>query len=307
MSTFLTLFVLQNIKGIGPKMICKLGGEKIGSIETPEQIYDLVAEIADGNGRVKTIPMNEIGNLMDEGKRITEEHEKLSIKTVHCFDKSYPDNFKKIPSPPIILYTKGNTESLLQPGIAVIGTRNASPYAKKIGQRIGGFVAEHGFTVISGLAAGCDTSGHVGCLDAGGSTIAFVATPLDQTYPEENTGLAEEIVERNGCIVSEYPVGTPGNPYYFIQRDRLQCGLAESVIVVETGLKGGTWHAINGCLKQKKPLGCFAYKPEHYSRFPDSLGNKQLLDEGKAMALYDIVTMEKFMEASGAAQAALFS
>lgn len=307
MSTFLTLFVLQNMKGVGPRTIFRIGEEKISSVETPQQVHELLDEIASSNSRIQTIPVEKIMSLMDDGKRIAEEHEKLAIKTVHCFDSGYPKNFRIISSPPIILYSKGNTASLLQPGIAVIGTRNASPYAKKIGQRIGGFVAEHGFTVISGLAAGCDTAGHVGCLDAGGTTIAFVATPLDQTYPKENTGLAEEIVGNNGCIVSEYPVGTPGSPYFFIQRDRLQCGLAESVIVVETGLKGGTWHAINGCLKQKKPLGCFAYKPEHYSWFPDSLGNKQLLEDKKATALYDKVTMEKFMEASAAPRAALFS
>jgi DNA processing protein len=307
MNAFLTLYVLQKVKGIGPRTILKLGRERLGTAETPRQIHELLTEIADGSGRVEAIPVEEVGSLMDEGKRIAEEHDKLSVKTIHCFGSSYPANLRKISSPPIILYCKGNPDSLLQPGIAVIGARNASPYARKVGRRIGELVARHGFTVISGLAAGCDTAGHTGCLNAGGITVAFVGTPLDQTYPPENSRLEEEIIEKNGCIVSEYPVGTPNNPFFFVQRDRLQCGLAESVIVVETGLEGGTWHAIRGCLKLKKPLGCFAYKPEHYSRYPDSLGNKQLLDDGKAMALYDKATMDKFVEASGAAEAVLFS
>ena len=307
MSTFLTLYVLQNVKGIGPRTICNMDGERINSIETPRQIYEFLSEMASKNGRIKAIPIETIEQLMDDGKSIAEAHDRLSIKTIHCFDKGYPVNFRNISSPPIILYIKGNTDALLKPGIAVIGTRNASPYATKVGKRIGGLVAASGYSVISGLAAGCDTAGHVGCLDAGGITVAFVATPLDQTYPKENTRLSEEIVEGNGCIASEYPVGTPNDPLFFVQRDRLQCGLADSVIVVETGLKGGTWYAINGCMKLKKPLGCYAYKSGHYARYPDSLGNKLLIEEHKASALYDQASMDVFIEASGTVQTTLFS
>ncbi|MCR5336378.1 MAG: DNA-processing protein DprA, partial [Synergistes sp.] len=137
-------------------------------------------------------------------------------------------------------------------------------------------------------------------------TIAFVATPLDQTTPRENTRLTEEIAEKNGCVVSEYPVGTPFRQYFFTERDRLQCGLAESVIVVECGLKGGTWHAINGGLKLNKPIGCFAYRPEHYAEFPDSLGNKKLLESGKAVALHDEESLNSFIERPGTVQTELF-
>ena len=307
MNTFLTLYVLQNVKGVGPRTICKLDGERVRSIETPQQIHELLSEMASTNGRIKTIPIETIEKLMDDGKGIAEAHDRLSIKTIHCFDRGYPENFRNISSPPIILYVKGNADALLKPGIAVIGTRNASTYAQKVGRRIGRFVSRHGFTVISGLAAGCDTAGHVGCLKEGGITIAFVATPLNQTYPKENAWLAEEIVEKSGCIASEYPVGTPNNPLFFVQRDRLQCGLANSVIVIETGLKGGTWHTINGCLKLNKPLGCIAYTPKHYSQYPDSLGNKQLLEDKKAIILYEKSTITKFIETSGAVQMDLFA
>ena len=306
MSIFLTLHVLQNAKGIGPKTICKIGRERLESIEASQQIHELISELASTNARIKTPSIDEIGDLVESGKRIAEIHNKLSIKTVCYYDDDYPDSLKVIPSPPVILFARGNVASLKQPGLAVIGTRNISPFAQKVGQRIGEIVAGRGLTVISGLAIGCDTAGHVGCLNAGGVTIAFVATPLDQTYPKENTLLAEEIVEKNGCIVSEYPVGTPGNPYFFIQRDRLQCGLANGVIVVETGLKGGTWHAVNGCLKLGKPLGCFAYKPEHYDQFPNSHGNRFLIQSQKAMALYDRDTISRFIDVSCGAQTALF-
>lgn len=95
-------------------------------------------------------------------------------------------------------------------------------------------------------------------------------------------------------------------PSLFQNAARLGCGLGESVIVVECGLKGGTWHAINGGLKLNKPLGCFAYKPEHYSEFSDSLGNKKLLESGKAVTLHDEATIGKFIERTGAVQNVLF-
>lgn len=302
MSTFLTLYVLQNAKGVGPKTISKISRQRIESVETSQQIYELISELASSNAKISTPTVEEIKKRLESGKKIAELHDKLSIKTINYYDDDYPDNLRTIPSPPIIMYAKGNTASLKQPGFAVIGTRNISPDAQRIGERIGELVAEHGFTVISGLAIGCDTAGHTGCLNAGGITVAFVATPLDQTYPKENTNLAEEIVEKNGCIVSEYPVGTPSNPYFFIQRDRLQCGLANGVIVIETGVKGGSWHAVNGCLKLKKPLGCISFKQEHYSHFSHSLGNKMLIKKYKAMELYDNYTLQAFFESAGLAQ-----
>lgn len=306
MDTFLKLYVLQNVRGIGHKTIFKLDRQKLDGIETGQHLYELVAELGSNNARIKTISIEEIMDLLDKAKKIAEKHDRLSIRTIHLFDKEYPDSFKVIPVPPIIIFAKGNISSLKEPGIAVIGTRNISPYAQKVGQRIGEIVAENGLTVISGLATGCDTAGHVGCLRAGGTTIAIVATPLDQTYPEENIPLEKQIIENNGCVISEYPVGTPVSPYYFIQRDRLQCGLANGVIVVETGHTGGTWHAINGCKKIGKPLGCFSFTQEHYSRFMHSIGNKQLIEKKEAVALYDKVTLQKFLETCNTMPPVLF-
>ena len=79
MSTFLTLFVLQNMKGVGPRTIFRIGEEKISSVETPQQVHELLDEIASSNSRIQTIPVEKIMSLMDDGKRIAEEHEKPSI------------------------------------------------------------------------------------------------------------------------------------------------------------------------------------------------------------------------------------
>ena len=149
MSTFLTLYVLQNAKGIGLKTICKISRQRIESVKTSQQIYELVSELASSNSRISIPTIEEIEKRLESGKRIAELHDKLSIKTINYYDDDYPDILKEITSPPITLFARGNVASLKMPGLAVIGTRNVSPYAQKVGQRIGEVVAENGLTVIS--------------------------------------------------------------------------------------------------------------------------------------------------------------
>ena len=121
--------------------------------------------------------------------------------------------------------------------------------------------AEANFNIISGLAIGCDTTAHKGALNANGLTTAFLAGGLDlPIYPKENTALAQEIIDRGGLLVSEYPVGDPILANKFVARDRLQSGLADATLVIQTGIKGGTMHAVNATIVNKKPLYAVQYK-----------------------------------------------
>ena len=101
------------------------------------------------------------------------------------------------------------------------------------------------FNIVSGLAIGCDTAGHISIIDASGITTAVTAHGLDTVYPAENRGLAEKIYENNGILISEYFVNTRGLPNYFVERDRIQAGLSLGTIVIETDIKGGTMHTVN--------------------------------------------------------------
>jgi DNA processing protein len=129
---------------------------------------------------------------------------------------------------------------------------------------------------------GCDTCGHKGALKVGGKTTAILANGLDSDsiYPPENKDLAEEIVEKGGLLLSEYPVGTPVNRYSLVARDRLQAGLSLATLVVQTGEKGGTMHAATTTLKANKPLFAMHYKDSATNNHEKCLGNALLVKQG---------------------------
>jgi DNA processing protein len=187
----------------------------------------------------------------------------------------------------LILFYRGNIKVLQMPGIAIIGTREPTEAGTQAGIYFAEKFAEQGFNIVSGLAIGCDTTGHQGALNVKGATTAFLANGLDweSIYPKENLELAKNIVESGGLLLSEYPVGQRGNRYTLVERDRLQAGLSYATIVIQTGLRGGTMHAVNATLKARKPLFMIKYKNMDGQVGGKAEGNKKFLEEGKAHAL----------------------
>ena len=178
-------------------------------------------------------------------------------------------------------------KALVCPGIAVIGTREPTPNGEKAGKYFSGELAKRGFNIVSGLAVGCDTTGHIGALEVGGITTAFLANGLDwdSIYPKENLELAKEIVNKGGLLLSEYPVGQSCGRYGLVARDRLQAGLSYATIVVQTGEKGGTMHAVNATINSGKPLFAVEYKKNEDITHSKVQGNIKLINEQKAYPL----------------------
>jgi DNA processing protein len=111
-------------------------------------------------------------------------------------------------------------------------------------------MTKQGYVVISGLAEGCDTLGHRGCLEEGGKTVAIVGTGLDTVFPKSNEDLFKQIIKDGGLAISEYPVGFKGASYSFVQRDRLQAAFSDVVIPIQTSIKGGTMHAAKATVEK---------------------------------------------------------
>lgn len=156
------------------------------------------------------------------------------IKTLHIRDKNYPKLLKQIKDPPEVLYYRG--EILPDENcFAIVGTRRCSPYGKQVALEIAGDLAEAGLTIVSGLAPGIDTFAHLAALEAGKKTIAILGTGLDEKsiYPKSNLKLTKKIVESGGCLISEYPLGTPGSKFTFPNRNRIISALSLGVLVVE--------------------------------------------------------------------------
>ncbi len=206
------------------------------------------------------------------------ESKGIGIRTI--LDSDFPLRLKDIPDPPVLLYTLGNTDCLHDPlSVAVIGTRRPTDYGREWAFRIGHTLARHNITVVSGLAAGCDTEGHRGCLVAQGRTVAAVAHGLNMVYPPQNKGLADRIVQSGGCLISEYPPDEEPRSKYFVERDRLQSGLSKAVVVIETEEQGGTMHTVRFCKQQGRLLYCLVH-PAEYDSEPTTWGNRKLLAEG---------------------------
>lgn len=142
--------------------------------------------------------------------------------------------------PPKSLFAKGNLDCFKMPCLAIVGTRRPSNYGLRCAFTFSKTLAEQGFCIISGLARGVDTAAHWGALKANGRTIAVLGHGLDRIYPTENRVLAEEILDKGGCLLSEYPIGTPPLPHHFPTRNRLISGLSLGVIVVEAAKKSGS-------------------------------------------------------------------
>ncbi len=205
-------------------------------------------------------------------EKLLEQH---SIKNP-CFwtpaDADYPRLLLEIPSPPPVLYYRGQVQSQenqgIKPTVGIVGTREPTEYGKRWTRKISVALAKHGFTVVSGMAAGIDTEAHHGCLSAGGRTLAVLGTGVDMVYPPRNRNLYEQI-QQQGLVLSEYPAGTGPNRVHFPQRNRIIAGLSRAVLVMEAPTKSGaliTAHQANdfcrdvyvlpGRLDDQQSLGC---------------------------------------------------
>ena len=154
-------------------------------------------------------------------------------------DDAYPRELLSVPDPPTLLYLKGRTELLRVPGLAIVGSRNATAQGMANAENFAGALSAAGYTIVSGQALGIDTAAHRGGLSAAGSTIAVIGTGADIVYPARNRDLAHAIAER-GLIVSEFPLGTPALGSNFPRRNRIISGLAKGVLVVEAALRSGS-------------------------------------------------------------------
>jgi len=154
-------------------------------------------------------------------------------------DGEYPQSLLETPDPPALLYMRGRRELLARPGLAVVGSRNATPQGISNAEQFARAFSAAGLTIVSGLALGIDAAAHRGGLDAAGSTIAVLGTGADIVYPPRNRALGERIA-RDGLIVSEFPLGTPPQGANFPRRNRVISGLARGCLVVEAALASGS-------------------------------------------------------------------
>lgn len=201
--------------------------------------------------------------------------EKIGADYVTVDDDLYPENLKTIHDPPLVLYYKGNIQPSDNESIAMVGARNASQYGRNVAEKFAGELGKLGITIVSGLARGIDTMAHKGALHSGGRTIGVLGCGIDNIYPKENRELYQSI-EKNGAVISEFPIGTLPVPSNFPLRNRIIAGMTLGTIVVEAGLKSGSLITANLALESGREV--FAVPGEITSEL--SKGTHLMLKEG---------------------------
>lgn len=219
-----------------------------------------------------------IFELLNEEKKLCIEN---NIRIISYFDEEYPECLKKIETPPFVLFCKGKflSEKILNKTIAIIGTRNPENlYAEKCCKKIAEVLKTNGWFNVSGLAEGCDTFGHKNTIGYTGAVLGQgLATEI---YPSCNIKLAEEILNKDGFLLSEVLPSSKSISCFFTERDRLQSALSRAVFVIECSLKSGTLHTINFALKQNKKV--FVLNPKgikNVNEIKEFSGNLMLLDK----------------------------
>ncbi len=213
------------------------------------------------------------------------EHKKVSFITIS--DKNYPKLLKQIHNPPFVLYYKGNVALLVssfsrmresdphfyeddpqkreiasslsaprndRSSIAVVGARKVTSYGMQVTELFTQQLVHSGFTIVSGLALGVDAVAHQTTLENGGNTIAVLGCGVDCCTPRENQNIYNQIIEKGGIIVSEYPLGAPPTIGSFPSRNRIIAGLSQAVVVTEGAEDSGSLITADYAFKFDRPV-----------------------------------------------------
>ncbi|MGY9073176.1 MAG: DNA-processing protein DprA [Acidimicrobiales bacterium] len=180
------------------------------------------------------------------------------------------------PDPPLMIFQLGANIDTQVPSVAIVGTRRCTAYGRSVAARLGSELADAGVTVVSGVATGIDGAAQRSALDSGGgAVIGIVGSGLDVVYPQRHRSLWADLA-RYGTLLSEYPVGTPPARWRFPARNRLIAALADIVVVVESGERGGSLHTVESALERDRLVMAV---PGPITN-PASIGTNRLLGEG---------------------------
>ncbi len=211
----------------------------------------------------------------------------LGISAVHLRHPDYPQQLLETAAAPSVIYTKGDVSLNSEPMVAVVGSRDATPYGLEMTRRLSYDLASAGVTVVSGLARGIDAAAHKAALEAGGRTVAILGSGLDKVYPQRNIGIAQQIAER-GALLTEYPPGVSALPQHFPRRNRVISGICKGVLVVEAAFNSRAMLTVSWALEQNREL--FAVPGSALSE--KSKGTNRLIRQGAKLT----TTVEDILE-----------
>lgn len=239
----------------------------------PAQLLEI-----EGVGRKMAGLITDPGQVQASKSRAVQELK--SVDEANCSvacpgDNLYPENLLNIADPPVALFCRGDMGCLEKPAVAIVGSRAASTYGKRVSFELARELARHGICVVSGMAMGIDGEAHAGALAGGGVTIGVLGCGVDVVYPHQHVTLFKDVVA-NGLLLSEYPMGTAPDGFRFPERNRIISGVSLGTVVVEASLKSGSLITARLALDQGRDV--FAVPGRIDS--PKSQGTHRLLQQG---------------------------
>jgi DNA processing protein len=243
---------LNMTPGVGPRVTARLL-EHFGSAEA---IFDAprrdLALLRLTPEAIESIASRE---LHARAEAEIEQVRKLGGDILVLDDGVYPALLRETYDPPVVLYVKGAwSECLERPCVAVVGSRRCSTYGQNAALMMSRELAQRGVTIVSGLARGIDASAHRGALESGGRTVAVMGTGLDRVYPRDHQKLTDEILNRGGALVTQFPLGTPPVSENFPYRNRVISGLSLGVLVIEAAENSGSLITARLAMEQNREV-----------------------------------------------------
>ena len=220
--------------------------------------------------------------------------DRLFMKIIDINSTDFPDTLRYIKNPPQKLYCMGDITLLNSKCFAIVGSRHCTDYGKKVTLEFSEKLAKAGLTIVSGLAIGTDTFAHIGCLNAGGKTIAVLGDGFNHIFPAKNKKLYEQIIHNSGLIVSEYPPDTMWKSEYFLARNRIVSGLSIGTLVIEAAYRSGT--SVTARLTKQQCRKLFCIPSNIYSSH--GVGTNNFIREGAILttSVNDIFCEYDFLE-----------
>lgn len=228
---------VQLTPGIG----ARLAAELLKRFGAPERIFSASLTELEACGLPAPVAQTIVSRApLQAAEQELEKVRQLGCRLLAWDEPDYPPLLKEIYDPPVLLYLRGDAAVLSSHCLAIVGSRQPTPYGQQVTERLAEELAGRGLTIVSGLARGIDSAAHRGALKvAGGKTAAVLGCGIEVEYPKENKKLRAQI-EANGCVLTEFPIGTFPAPQNFPIRNRIIAGLCWGVLVVEGGRYSGS-------------------------------------------------------------------
>ena len=224
--------ILRGVPGVGPtrfkEIVDAFGSAAAAVAAGPNGLAPWV-----GNGRAEALRS---ASVLARADGVLARCRDLGIRVTALDREDYPDRLRDLADPPPVLFWKGRLALLGSSCVAVVGSRRATAYGRRVARKLGRFLAESGRPVVSGMALGVDAEAHWGALP--GPTVAVLGSGVDVAAPASNRRLYEAILEQ-GLVVSAYDPGTAPAAHHFPARNRVIAALAQEIVVVEAGMRSG--------------------------------------------------------------------